>query len=73
VPGKTTLVRQLVEELLDADADAVTFVGDDLYTQSLFAPGSASFGLADRQSEPLTGRAHTFHLHPLQQARRTTC
>ena len=35
--GKTTLVRQLVEELPDADADAVTFVGDDLYTQSLLA------------------------------------
>ena len=103
-------MRQLVEELPDADADAVTFVGDDLYTQSLLArhelehlkrtvgsattvfideaqridnigltikllvdhlpvtviaSGSASFELADRLSEPLTGRARTFHLHPL--------
>lgn len=104
--GKTTLVKQLLEEV----SDAVIFVGDDLYTQSLLsrhelehlkrivgsagtifvdeaqrienigltikllldqlpvtiiASGSASFELADRVSEPLTGRARTFHLHPL--------
>jgi predicted AAA+ superfamily ATPase len=31
----------------------------------LIASGSASFELADRLAEPLTGRARTFHLHPL--------
>ena len=90
--------------------DAVTFVGDDLYTQSLLsrhelehlkrivgsaktifideaqrieniglslkliidhlpirviASGSASFELADRLSEPLTGRSRVFSLYPL--------
>lgn len=104
--GKTTLVKQLLQEI----PDAVVFIGDDLYTQSLLArhelahlkrivgdattifideaqrienigltlkllvdhlpvtviaSGSASFELADRLSEPLTGRARTFHLHPL--------
>jgi len=104
--GKTTLVRQLLQEI----PDAIVFNGDDLYTQSLLArhelehlkrivgsattifideaqrienigltikllvdhlpvtviaSGSASFELADRLSEPLTGRARTFHLHPL--------
>ncbi|MDD5169822.1 MAG: ATP-binding protein, partial [Syntrophales bacterium] len=104
--GKTTLVKQLLQEI----PDAVAFNGDDLYTQSLLAQhelehlkrivgnattifideaqridhigltikllvdnlpvtviasGSASFELADRLSEPLTGRARTFHLHPL--------
>lgn len=104
--GKTTLAKQL----LDGIPDAVSFVGDDLYTQSLLsqhelehlkrivgnattifideaqridnigltlkmlvdhlpvtviASGSASFELADRLSEPLTGRARTFHLYPL--------
>jgi predicted AAA+ superfamily ATPase len=108
--GKTTLLQRLLEELPGADANAVVFVGDDLYTQSLLArhelehlkrtvgrapvivideaqridnigltikllvdhlpvtviaSGSASFELADRLSEPLTGRARTFHLHPL--------
>lgn len=32
---------------------------------TIIASGSASFELADRLSEPLTGRTHTFHLHPL--------
>jgi len=32
---------------------------------TVIASGSASFELADRLSEPLTGRARTFHLHPL--------
>lgn len=104
--GKTTLVRQL----LAGFPKALSFVGDDLYTQSLLArhelehlkrivggattlfideaqrienigltmkllvdnlavsviaSGSASFELADRLTEPLTGRAFTFHLHPL--------
>jgi predicted AAA+ superfamily ATPase len=104
--GKTTLVGQLLESC----SDALTFVGDDLYTQQLLsrhelehlkrvvgsattvfideaqriesigltlkllvdsmpvtviASGSASFDLADRLSEPLTGRSRTFHLHPL--------
>ncbi|MGO8880010.1 MAG: ATP-binding protein [Desulfomonilaceae bacterium] len=104
--GKTTLVKRLLLEI----PDAVVFIGDDLYTQSLLArhelehlkrivggattifideaqrienigltlkllvdhlpvtviaSGSASFELADRLSEPLTGRARTFHLHPL--------
>ncbi len=104
--GKTTLVKRLLQEI----PDAVVFIGDDLYTQSLLArhelahlkrivggattifideaqrienigltlkllvdhlpvtviaSGSASFELADRLSEPLTGRARTFHLHPL--------
>lgn len=104
--GKTTLVKHLLEKL----PDAISFTGDDLYTQSLLvrhelehlkrivgsattifideaqrienigltlkllvdhlpvtviASGSASFELADRLSEPLTGRARTFHLHPL--------
>lgn len=104
--GKTTLVNQLLGEM----PDAVVFVGDDLYTQSLLcrhelehlkrvvgdattvfideaqrienigltlkllvdhlpvtviASGSSSFELADRLTEPLTGRAHTFHLYPL--------
>lgn len=104
--GKTTLVRQLLE----GRHDAVSFIGDDLYTQSLLsrhelehlrrvvgpatmvfideaqrienigltlkllidnlpvtviASGSASFELADRLSEPLTGRSRTFRLHPL--------
>jgi len=104
--GKTTLVKGLLEQF----PDAVSFTGDDLYTQSLLAQhelehlkrivgsakiifideaqrienigltlkllvdhlpvtviasGSASFELADRLSEPLTGRARTFHLHPL--------
>jgi uncharacterized protein len=104
--GKTTLVKQLLEEI----PDAVSFIGDDLYTQSLLArhelehlkrivgnaatifideaqrienigltlkllvdhlpvtviaSGSASFELADRLSEPLTGRSRTFHLYPL--------
>jgi len=31
----------------------------------VIASGSASFELADRLPEPLTGRARTFHLHPL--------
>ena len=104
--GKTTLVKQLLQDI----PDAVTFIGDDLYTQSLLArhelehlkrivgsattvfideaqrienigltikllvdhlpvtviaSGSASFELAGRLSEPLTGRANLFHLHPL--------
>lgn len=104
--GKTTLVKDLLESL----PDALSFTGDDLYTQSLLAQhelehlkrivgsastifideaqridnigltlkllvdhlpmtiiasGSASFELADRLSEPLTGRARVFHLHPL--------
>ncbi len=104
--GKTTLVKLLLKEI----ADAVEFVGDDLYTQSLLArhelehlkrivgpattifideaqrienigltlkllvdhlpvtviaSGSASFELADRLSEPLTGRARTLRLYPL--------
>ena len=32
---------------------------------TVIASGSASFELADRLSEPLTGRARTFQLHPL--------
>lgn len=32
---------------------------------TVIASGSASFELAGRLSEPLTGRARTFHLHPL--------
>ncbi len=32
---------------------------------TIIASGSASFELADRVSEPLTGRARIFHLHPL--------
>ncbi|MCX5971850.1 MAG: ATP-binding protein [Coprothermobacterota bacterium] len=32
---------------------------------TIIASGSASFELANRLSEPLTGRARTFHLHPL--------
>jgi predicted AAA+ superfamily ATPase len=32
---------------------------------TVIASGSASFELADRLSEPLTGRACIFHLHPL--------
>ncbi len=104
--GKTTLVKAVLEKV----PDAVSFSGDDLYTQSLLArhelehlkritgsattifideaqriehigltikllvdhlpvtviaSGSASFELADRLSEPLTGRARTLHLHPL--------
>jgi len=104
--GKTTLINRLIQHL----PDAVSFTGDDLYTQSLLsrhelehlkrivgpattlfideaqridnigltikllvdhlpitviASGSASFELADRLSEPLTGRARTFHLYPL--------
>jgi predicted AAA+ superfamily ATPase len=104
--GKTTLVKGLLEKL----PEAISFTGDDLYTQSLLAQhelehlkrivgsattifvdeaqridnigltlkllvdhlpvtiiasGSASFELADRLSEPLTGRARTFHLYPL--------
>jgi len=104
--GKTTLVKAVLEKV----PDAVSFTGDDLYTQSLLArhelehlkritgsattifideaqriehigltikllvdhlpvtviaSGSASFELADRLSEPLTGRARTLHLHPL--------
>jgi len=104
--GKTTLVKRLLEQV----SDALSFTGDDLFTQSLLArhelvhlkqivgnastifideaqrienigltlkllvdhlavtiiaSGSASFELADRLSEPLTGRARTFHLHPL--------
>lgn len=104
--GKTTLVRQLLEE----SSEAVSFSGDDLYTQTILArhelehlrrivggaatvfideaqridnvgltikllvdnlsvaviaSGSASFELADRLSEPLTGRSRTFHLQPL--------
>jgi predicted AAA+ superfamily ATPase len=104
--GKTTLVKRLLESV----PEAVSFTGDDLFTQSLLAQhelehlkrivgpattifideaqridnigltlkllvdhlpvtiiasGSASFELADRLSEPLTGRARTFHLYPL--------
>lgn len=104
--GKTTLMKHLLRN----QPDAVTFVGDDLFTQSLLsrhelehlkgvvgtaniifvdeaqrienigltmkllldhlpvsivASGSASFELADRLSEPLTGRARVFHLYPL--------
>ena len=104
--GKTTLAKILLKDI----PDAVAFVGDDLYTQTLLsqhelehlkrvvgnaatifideaqrienigltlkllidhlpvtviASGSASFELADRLSEPLTGRARTFHLYPL--------
>ena len=104
--GKTTLVRMLLGET----PKVVSFVGDDLYAQSLLArhelehlrrvvgdattvfvdeaqrienigltlkllvdnlpvtviaSGSASFELADKLSEPLTGRARAFHLHPL--------
>jgi hypothetical protein len=32
---------------------------------TVIASGSASFELADRLSEPMTGRARTFHLYPL--------
>ncbi|MHB8942203.1 MAG: AAA family ATPase, partial [Desulfobacteria bacterium] len=32
---------------------------------TVIASGSASFELADRLNEPLTGRARTFHLFPL--------
>ena len=32
---------------------------------TVIASGSSSFALAARLSEPLTGRAHTFHLYPL--------
>ncbi|SKA24857.1 hypothetical protein SAMN02745119_03349 [Trichlorobacter thiogenes] len=32
---------------------------------TVIASGSSSFELADRLSEPLTGRARTFHLYPL--------
>lgn len=104
--GKTTLIRQLLANC----PDAVSFTGDDLYTQSLLArhelehlqriignattvfideaqrienigltlkllvdhlpltviaSGSASFELANRVNEPLTGRSRTFHLFPL--------
>ncbi len=104
--GKTTLVRQLLADR----PDAVSFTGDDLYTQTLLArhelehlqriignantvfideaqrienigltlkllidhlpltviaSGSASFELADRVNEPLTGRSRTFYLYPL--------
>ena len=107
--GKTTLVNRLLE----SEPEALSFTGDDLYTQSLLAQhelehlkriigssttifideaqrienigltikllvdhlpvtviasGSASFELADRLSEPLTGRARTYHLHPLSWA-----
>ncbi len=107
--GKTTLVKRLLE----GDPEALSFTGDDLYTQTLLAQhelehlkrivgsattifideaqrienigltikllvdhlpvtiiasGSASFELADRLSEPLTGRARTYHLHPLSWA-----
>lgn len=107
--GKTTLVNRLLE----SEPEALSFSGDDLYTQSLLAQhelehlkrivgssaiifideaqrienigltikllvdhlpvtviasGSASFELADRLSEPLTGRARTYHLHPLSWA-----
>jgi uncharacterized protein len=107
--GKTTLVNRLLE----SEPEALSFTGDDLYTQSLLAQhelehlkrivgsaatifideaqrienigltikllvdhlpvtiiasGSASFELADRLSEPLTGRARTWHLHPLSWA-----
>jgi predicted AAA+ superfamily ATPase len=103
--GKTTLIEHLLQDV----PDAISFVGDDLYAQSLLerhelehlrrlvggattvfideaqriddigltlkllvdhlpvtviASGSASFELADRLSEPLTGRSRTFHLHP---------
>jgi len=104
--GKTTLVKYLIE----GDSDAISFTGDDLYTQTLLsqhelehlkrviggariifideaqriknigltlkliidnlqvvviASGSASFDLADKVNEPLTGRSRTYHLHPL--------
>jgi hypothetical protein len=104
--GKTTLVKMLLGEA----PKVVSFVGDDLYAQSLLArhelehlkmvvgdattifvdeaqrienigltlkllvdhlpvtviaSGSASFELADKLSEPLTGRARALHLHPL--------
>ena len=104
--GKTTLVKYLIE----GESDAISFTGDDLYTQTLLsqhelehlkrviggariifideaqriknigltlkliidnlqivviASGSASFDLADKVNEPLTGRSHTYHLHPL--------
>lgn len=107
--GKTTLVKRLLE----IEPEALSFTGDDLYTQSLLAQhelehlkrivgsapcifideaqridnigltikllvdhlpvtiiasGSASFELADRLSEPLTGRARTWHLYPLSWA-----
>jgi predicted AAA+ superfamily ATPase len=107
--GKTTLVKRLLE----SESQALSFNGDDLYTQTLLAQhelehlkrivgpattifideaqridnigltikllvdhlpvtiiasGSASFELADRLSEPLTGRARTWHLHPLSWA-----
>jgi predicted AAA+ superfamily ATPase len=104
--GKTTLVKYLIE----GQSDAISFTGDDLYTQTLLsqhelehlkrviggariifideaqriknigltlkliidnlqvaviASGSASFDLADKVNEPLTGRSRTYNLHPL--------
>jgi len=103
--GKTTLMRKLLENR----SDAVSFTGDDIYTQSLLArhelehlkrivgsakvifideaqrienigltmkllvdhlpitviaSGSASFELANKVSESLTGRTRTFYLFP---------
>jgi predicted AAA+ superfamily ATPase len=103
----------MIKQLLAMIPEALSFTGDDLYTQSLLAQhelehlkriigrattifideaqrietigltikllvdhlpvtiiasGSSSFELADRLSEPLTGRARTFHLYPLSWA-----
>jgi predicted AAA+ superfamily ATPase len=109
--GKTTLINNLIG---DISKDSVGFfLGDDLFTQSLFSKndlealrrvvagkellvideaqkieniglslklivdnlpvkvivsGSSSFELADKVSEPLTGRTKTFWLYPLSYA-----
>jgi len=38
---------------------------DTLPDRQIIATGSSSFELANRTSEPLTGRKHEFHLHPI--------
>jgi len=38
---------------------------DTLPDRQVVATGSSSFELANRASEPLTGRKHEFHLHPI--------
>ncbi|OIN91411.1 MAG: hypothetical protein AUJ20_11350 [Comamonadaceae bacterium CG1_02_60_18] len=64
VIGNARLVFIDEAQRIDNIGLSIKLLVDHLPIQ-VIASGSASFELADRLAEPLTGRARTFHLHPL--------
>ena len=64
VVGNARLVFIDEAQRIDNIGLSIKLLVDHLPIQ-VIASGSASFELADRLAEPLTGRARTFHLHPL--------